>query len=123
MLPAEEGQFWVYLVPAPTRSGVWPLGGDVRYLMSSDGTRVVGKRQLHNAIIEKEMPREDAANKVAMGYHIHVLDDLPEDTDVFHVLSRKPAVPEIIATEHFVFQVDASGDVNYLGKAEELLKK
>jgi hypothetical protein len=29
-LPAEKGQIWVYLVPAPTRAGVWPLGGDVR---------------------------------------------------------------------------------------------
>src|SRR3954447_17833392 len=43
VLPAEGGQFWVYLVPAPTRPGVWPLGGDVRYLMSQDGTKVVEK--------------------------------------------------------------------------------
>jgi hypothetical protein len=48
---------------------------------------------------------------------------VPEDTDVFQVLTRKPAVPEIIATRQFVFQVDAGGEVKYLGKAEELLKK
>jgi hypothetical protein len=123
VLPAERGQFWVYLVPAQTRPGVWPLGGDVRYLMSPDGTRIVAKRQLHNSIIEKEMPKEEGATKVAMGYHTHVLDDIPEDTDVFHVLTRKPAVPEIIATRQFVYQVDASGEVKYLGRAEELLKK
>jgi hypothetical protein len=123
VLPAKEGQFWVYLFPAPTKLGVWPLGGDVRYVMSPDGTRIVAKRQLHNSIIEKEMPKEAGSNKVAVGYHTHVLDDVPEDTDVFHVLTRKPAVPEIIATRHFVFQVDVNGAIKYLGKAEELLKK
>jgi hypothetical protein len=34
VLPAENDQVFVYLVPAPTRAGVWPLGGDVRYLIS-----------------------------------------------------------------------------------------
>ena len=122
VLPAEEGQFWVYLVPAPTRPGVWPLGGDVRYLISPDGAKIVAKRQLHNSIIEKEMPEEEGPKQVA-GIHTHVLDDIPEDTDVFHVLTRKPAVPEIIATQTIRLQVDASGSVKYLGKAEELLKK
>jgi hypothetical protein len=32
-LPAEKGQIWIYVVPAPTRVGIWPLGGDVRYLI------------------------------------------------------------------------------------------
>lgn len=27
VLPAENDQLWVYLVPAPTKVGVWPLGG------------------------------------------------------------------------------------------------
>jgi hypothetical protein len=82
VLPAEEGQFWVYLVPAPTKPGVWPLGGDVRYLVSSDGTKVVARRQLHKAVIEKEPPRDEAQQQVA-GIHTHVLADTPEDTDVF----------------------------------------
>src|SRR4051812_19016166 len=34
VLPAAKSEFWVYLVPAPTKPGVWPLGGDVRYLVS-----------------------------------------------------------------------------------------
>jgi len=36
VLPAEKGQVWVYVVPAPTKIGVWPLGGDARYLISED---------------------------------------------------------------------------------------
>jgi hypothetical protein len=122
VLPADKGQMWVYLVPAPTRSGVWPIGGDARYLVSPDGAKIVVKRQLHNAIIELEPPK-DGANKLVAGVHTHVLDDTPEDTDVFHVLTRKPSVPEMITTNQFVFQVDTDGSIKYLGKAADVLKK
>src|SRR5262249_14793985 len=123
VLPADERRLYVYLVPAPTKAGIWPLGGDVRYLMSVDGKKIVEKRQLHKSIIENEPPREGGENKLVMGFHTHVLDDTPEDTDVFHVLTRKPSVPEIIATNRFGFQVDADGTIRYLGPAEELFKK
>lgn len=122
ILPAEKGQVWVYLVPAPTKPNVWPLGGDVRYLMSADGTKIVSKRQLHKSVIEVEPPK-DKDNQQVGGVHTHVLDDTPEDTDVFHVLSRKPAVPELILTKHFVFQVDPDGSIKYAGKSEDVLKK
>jgi hypothetical protein len=57
------------------------------------------------------------------GIHTHVLDDTPEDTDVFHVLTRKPAVPEMVITKQFVFQVDPDGGIKYVGKSEDVLKK
>jgi hypothetical protein len=123
VLPADKSQVWVYLVPAPNRPGVWPLGGDVRYLMSADGTKIVEKRQLHKSIIELEPAKEDDPNKLVMGIHTHVLDEIPEDTDVFHVLTRKPAVPELISSEHFVYQVGVDGVIEYLGTPENLFKK
>lgn len=122
VLPAEKDQFWVYLVPAPTKAGVWPLGNDVRYLISADGAKIMAKRQLHKSIIEVQPP-EDKANKQVAGIHTHVLDDTPEDTDVFHVLTRKPAVPEMVVTSQFVFEVDPDGDVKYIGKSDDVLQK
>jgi hypothetical protein len=122
VLPADKGQVWVYLVPAPTRVGVWPLGGDVRYLVSADGTKIVAKRQLHKSVIEVEPPKDNVKQQVA-GVHTHVLDDVPEDTDVFHVLTRKPPVPEMVLTKQFVFQVDPDGDIQFIGKSEDVLKK
>ena len=65
VLPAEKGQVWVYLVPAPTKPNVWPLGGDVRYLISADGTKVVSKRQLHKSVIEVEPPKDNNNQQVA----------------------------------------------------------
>jgi hypothetical protein len=119
VLPAEKDQFWVYLVPAPTKPGVWPLGGDARYLVSADGAKIVEKRRLHKSILEIERPK-DAAQKQVAGIHTHILDEIPEDTDVFHVLIRKPAVPEMIATKQFVFQVGVDGSIEFLGKSEDL---
>jgi hypothetical protein len=122
VLPAEKGQVWVYLVPAPTKPNVWPLGGDARYLMSADGTKVMSKRQLHKSVIEAEPPK-DEVNEQAARMHTHVLDDTPEDTDVFHVLTRKPYVPEMILTKQFVFQVDPDGSIKYLGRSEDVFEK
>lgn len=123
VLPADEGRLWIYLVPAATRAGVWPLGGDSRYLISPDGSEIVAKRRLHKSIIEVEPPDDDGASKQVGGVHTHVLDETPEDTDVFHVLTRKPAVPETIVTKRFVFEVAPDGSVKYVGKSDEVLKK
>jgi hypothetical protein len=122
VLPAPKGQVWVYLMPAQTKAGVYPLGGDARYLVSADGKQVVEKRQLHKSVIEYGPPKDKAQQQVA-GVHTHVLDDTPEDTDVFFVLTRKPTVPEMVVTKQFVFQVDPDGDIQYVGKSEDVLKK
>jgi hypothetical protein len=122
VLPAEKGQVWVYLVPAPTKPKVWPLGADVRYLIAGDGNKVIEKRQLHHAVIELEPPKDQDNQQVA-GIHTHVLSETPEDTDVFHVLTRKPSVPESIHTEHFMFVVEVDGSIKFQGKAEEVQKR
>jgi hypothetical protein len=97
ILPAPPNQLYVYVVPAQTENGVYPLGGDARYLISSDGNSIVEKRQLHKSIIENRGDLPKGATPAA-GYHTHVLSDVPEDTDVFYVLTRQPSVPEYIGT-------------------------
>ena len=77
---------------------------------------------MHKTIIEIESPKDDAQQQVA-GIHTHILADTPEDTDVFHVLTRKPSVPELIATEKSVFVVEKDGTIKYQGRAEEVLKR
>jgi hypothetical protein len=111
---------YVYVVPAQTKQGVYPLGGDVRYLMSQDGSKIVEKRQLHKSIIEFATPAE--GQKVEAGYHTAVLDDIPEDTDVFHVLVRKPSVPEWVATQQYVYQIEIDGTIKYVMTREAFMK-
>ena len=119
-LPTDSNQIYVYVIPAQTKQGIFPLGGDARYLVSSDGSKIVQKRQLHISIIEFSTPA--GIQKVEGGFHTAVLDDIPEDTDVFHVLSRHPSVPELIATKQYVFQIAPDGTISFLMTTEALKK-
>jgi hypothetical protein len=109
VLPAERESMYVYLYPAQVKAGVYPLGADVRYHVSHDGTKIIEKRQMHKTIIESVPARKDV--KVAVGYHSHVLSDQPEDTDVLLVLTRKPGVPEIVVAGPHVFTIDVNGKI------------
>jgi hydrogenase maturation factor len=111
---------YVYVLPAQVEQGVYPLGGDVRYLVSQDDSRIVEKRQFHKSIIEFAIPPE--TQKAEAGYHTAVLDDVPEDTDVFHVLVRKSSVPEWVATRQYVYRIETDGVINYLKTREAFMK-
>ena len=119
VLPAKVNQFYVYLVPAQTKNGVFPLGGDARYLFSADGQKIIEKRQLHKSIIDFAVPE---GVKLETGFHTAILDDVPEDTDVFHVLAREPKIPELVVTSKYVYRVAENGTVIYLMTTEAFRK-
>lgn len=110
VLPAPQNQLFVYIYPAQTKARVYPLGSDVRYRISADGTSVLEKRQLHKSIIESAHPLKPR-EKVVAGMHTHILSDLPEDTDVFHVLTQDPRVPEMVGTAHFLYEIGTDGTI------------
>ena len=112
VLPAASDQLYVYILPAQTQDGVYPLGGDARYLISSDGNTILEKRQLHKGILENRGPIPQGTT-VAGGFHTHVLSDVPEDTDVFFVLTRKPSVPEVIGTSNKkLYEIETDGTIH-----------
>jgi hypothetical protein len=121
VLPGPSEQLYVYIIPTVVKPGVYPLGGDARYLMSKDGTKIVEKRYLHKSVIEFTSPVNP--QQTGAGFHTAVLDDIPEDTDVYHVLSRKPSVPEWVATNQYVFQIDPDGSIKYVTTRDQFLKK
>jgi hypothetical protein len=101
----------VYLYPAQTKDGVYPYGGDVRYLVSPDGSSILNKHPMHKDILESipaQIPKDATP---AAGYHTHVLSDLPEDTDVFLVLSRQPRIPEYVGAGEHVFKIEVDGTI------------
>ena len=102
---------------------VYPLGGDVRYRVTAGGRRILETRQLHNAIIEFTGAPPKPGSILQAGTHAAVRDDIPEDTDVLHVLVRQPAVPEYIATNAFVYRIDVDGSIHLLGRRTEVFGK
>ncbi|HMF88202.1 MAG TPA: hypothetical protein VK575_08985 [Gemmatimonadaceae bacterium] len=115
-LPRPDGNWWVYLLPAQTVWGVFPLGADARYLVSADGRTILERRRLHNSVIEfngRRPPQPGA--KMEAGTHRAVVAEIPEDTDVMHVLVRTPRIPEYVMTDRFVYRIDPDGKINFLG--------
>jgi hypothetical protein len=102
----QPGLLYVYLYPAQTKAGTYPLGGDVRYLISADGLKILNKRQMHKTVLDVAPVK---GKKMVAGYHTHVLSDIPEDTDVLHVLQQDPPVAEMIVTPHFLYEVASDG--------------
>lgn len=117
-LPADDGNWFVYLTPAADITDVWPLGDDVRYRMSPDGDRILETRCLHDGMVEEaSTPREDGA-RLAVGRHRTALRDEPEDSDVFHVLTRRPQAPQVVVTKHFQYLIGVDGSIRLVtGKA------
>jgi hypothetical protein len=110
VLPLDSGQLYVYVLPAQTVTDVYPLGGDVRYLVSADGTKIIETRQLHKSILEIKRSAP-AGSKPAGGYHTHILTDTPEDTDVFHVLRQTQPLPEAVGTKSGIYMVEVDGTI------------
>ncbi|HEY4949677.1 MAG TPA: hypothetical protein VIH88_05030 [Candidatus Acidoferrales bacterium] len=110
VLPLDSGQLYVYVLPAQTVAEVYPLGGDVRYLVSADGTKIMETRQLHKSILEVKHSAP-SGSKPAGGFHTHVLTDTPEDTDVFHVLRQTHPLPEAVGTKSGIYMVEIDGTI------------
>jgi len=108
VLPARDHQLYVYLYPAQLKAGTYPLGGDVRYLVSGDGKQILERRQLHQTIIETAPAK---GKKTVAGFHTHVLSNVAEDTDVLHVLQQDPPIPEMVATPDFIYEIAADGTI------------
>lgn len=125
VLPTNSGQFYVYIYPAQTEPDVYPLGGDVRYLVSADGTTIQETRPLHK-VIDSKAPIKYGQTKEGdrlVGLHNHILDDVPEDTDVFFTITRKPSAPEMVITWEYAYWVTPDGRIAYIGESAKLLGK
>jgi hypothetical protein len=116
ILPAPSGDWYVYAIPAQTDTAVLPYGGDDRYTVSADGSKIIEKRQMHKIVLEEKL------NKPEFNFHTHVLSDLPEDSDVFYALTRKAIQGEWVCTKKFVYGITADGSLNNVGRTEDVIK-
>jgi hypothetical protein len=117
ILPATNGQWYVYAIPAQTDATVLPYGGDVRYVVSADGTQILEKRQMHKTVLEERISKT-----LEFDYHTHFLSDVPEDSDVFYALTRKAARGEWIGTKNYFYEIRLPGSLKYLGTTAEIVK-
>lgn len=108
VLPHPNRGFWVYFMPAQTDVREFPHGADLRYEISASGDRIFAKWQMHRSLLNSAVP-EDAA----LGLHTVVTEDMPQDSDVFLVLTRTPRRPEVVVTEHHVYHIAVDGSITW----------
>lgn len=110
VLPADGDKFWVYILPAQMKEGIYPLGGDARYLVSGDGWTIMEKTQLHDQVIEETDDAKDP-HPPSSRHHADTLSEIPVETDVFYVLSRKPLLPEYVTAGKQKFLIKTDGTI------------
>lgn len=109
---AGNDEWYVYYIPGPRDNRVWLSGGDIRYRVSADGRTITEKRPLHNATNEFVAPpiKVDSST-LDFSLATIVRDDRPEDTDVFHVLVRRPRVRGLFMSRSYYFVIDTTGRI------------
>ena len=58
---------------------------------------------MHKTVLDFDLRKSNKdlkdVKELKAGYHIHVLSNVPEDSDVFFVLTRKPSIPEYVGMQ------------------------
>ena len=115
-IPNDNGDWFVYLTPSADAASVWPLGDDVRYRVSSDGAQILETHRMHTGMVDTQ--NGAARTQLTARRSGKPLHDLPEDSDVFHVLISHQPQPTSVATRHFNYLIDADGSIKLVqGKA------
>jgi len=113
-MPTDDGRgWWVYLYPASVVNGVYLRGGDMRFRLSADGRVITESRRLHEAITDFSVRTARSANWPTEKESL-VSGDTPEDTDVFHVLQRRPQLPEFMVAGKYRYRIDVDGSIRLL---------
>ena len=108
VLARPDGAFWVYFLPAQTDFREFPHGADMRYLVDSAGQTIQEKHPMHRALLNLALP-----DSAVLGYHTVLVDDVPQDSDVFLVLVRRPRKHELIATAHYDYEIALDGSITW----------
>lgn len=120
VLPNDDGTLYVYLYPAQAKLNVYPVGGDTRYTISADGTKILETHRMHKGILlaKTASPIGWNGKRIVASHFTEVLADVPQDTDVFHVLAREPHLPSVIVAQGQRYFIDVDGAITYKGPAE-----
>jgi hypothetical protein len=116
VLPSDGAALYVYLYPAQTDPRIFPIGGDERFTVSADGMTILEAHRMHNSVLaQPENAGVPADSKPVAGVRSVVVANVPQDTDVFHVLARKPAMPDYVVAQGQVYRINVDGSIDYVG--------
>ena len=112
MMRDGQGPWTVYLLRRPTVPGTVSIGGDFVATVSPDGTQVTDIKPIHDKSVGDSVP---LAKSVSPTLHMHPSGDLPTATDVAMVLEHPALAPHLVLTPRWMFRIEESGAITYLG--------
>ena len=118
----DDRSITVYVMPGNEKSGVVLIGGDYKLSISSDGTEILKTSQLHKATLEVPTRSKEGSNVVG-AYHIHVLTDLPTETEVALALLNPELTPHYIISQKWITRINKDGTITFLGETDTIRKK
>lgn len=110
VVPNADKMLYVYLYPAQTKAKIFLAGGDERFTISTDGRKILDAHPMHrNVLAIPSGVAEDQTVDVA---------DVPQDTDVFYVLARKPPHSAYVNARGQRYLIAVDGSITYVGAAQ-----
>jgi hypothetical protein len=71
--------------------------------------------------VEFDRSQRPESTRLIAGSHNTLVSDLPEDTDVFHVLTRRPRVFEYVFTPRYLYMINEDGSIRFvLGRSSSV---
>ena len=120
VIPNTDSTMYVYLYPAQVDPKIFPLGGDERFTISADGNKILDAHRMHNSILARPAdagPGAPPNTHAVAGFHTVVVENVPQDSDVFHVLARKPPLQEYVSAQGQLYLINTDGSIEYKGPA------
>jgi hypothetical protein len=115
LYPLADGTFFVYLYPTQTKPNIFPIGGDERFHFSADGKTLIERHRMHRSVLDVPQPTGNGT-QVPSDLHTDLFSDVPEDTDVFHVLAQFASpVASYVDARNVVYEINTSGEITCLG--------
>lgn len=116
LYPLADSSFYVYLYPAQIRADIYPIGGDERFHFSADGRTLLDRHRMHRAILDIPPGTAPAGSTLVGDMHNDLFSDMPEDTDVFHVLAQfRHPLPSYVSAQGVLYFIDTSGAIECKG--------
>ncbi|MFQ5890162.1 MAG: hypothetical protein ACE5JR_08930 [Gemmatimonadota bacterium] len=110
-----RGRWVTYFLPGPTAEGQWPIGADMRVLVSFDGQRILEATTFHADLTVVEPSREAAIAT----HHRHLAGENPAPTDFAYVLITPQLAPMALVASDYTCTVTRQGRMGPCRPSEE----
>lgn len=111
MLPGDGESIYVYVYPGQTTFDHYRLGGDTRYTCDLKRNTVTETRRLHRDVLLMPYAVKSDEDKVDITSTTAVVTNVPVETDILYVLSRRFSAQHVVLTKQWTYILTPKGRI------------